>query len=115
WKSLMIEYGEYFPKGEVPTFTQMLGENQTDFQTKTVFKAIMSFFFHEIIINGKLLGSIIILTILSMLLQTIQSAFEHPNVSKIAYTIVYIVLIVIAVQSFQIAITYAKDAISGMM
>jgi len=71
--------------------------------------------FHEILFNGSLMVSIIILTVFSMILETMQSAFEKNTVSKIAYSISYIVLIVLAVNSFHVAIGYAREAIEDMI
>jgi stage III sporulation protein AE len=50
-----------------------------------------------------------------MILETLQSAFEKNAVSKIAYAISYMVLIVIAINSFNVAIGYAKSAITDMI
>ncbi len=82
---------------------------------KSIFKGLLSYVFHEIIINGKLLASIVILTIFSMILETLQSSFERNTVSKLGYSITYMVLIIIAINSFSVAIGYAKTAISSMI
>ena len=50
-----------------------------------------------------------------MNLQTLQNAFEQHTISKVAYAITYMVLIVIALNSFRVAMTYATDAISTMI
>ena len=50
----------------------------------------------------------------SVFLQTLQSAFNQQTVSKVAYALVYMVLIIIALNSFQIAISYATGAIETM-
>ncbi len=74
----------------------------------------MDFLFHELIYNGKLLGSLLLLTIFSMILQSMHAAFEKSTVSKIAYFVVFLVLIFIALSSFFTVVTYAKDAIDTM-
>ncbi len=56
-----------------------------------------------------------ILTVFSMMLETMQTAFERNAVSKVAYSITYMVMIVLAVNSFNVAIGYARDAITGMI
>lgn len=113
WNDLLREYGGFFPDRKAPTFKEMLsGEGIGIGQ---IFGALMRMMFHEILYNGSLLVSIIVLTIFSMILETIQSAFDHRTVSKVAYSISYIVLIVLAVNSFNVAIGYARDAISHMI
>ena len=53
--------------------------------TKELALGSLKYIFQEIWLNGKLLGSIIILTVFSMVLEHIQSAFEKNNVSKVGY------------------------------
>ncbi|WP_412055068.1 stage III sporulation protein AE, partial [Bacillus altitudinis] len=48
------------------------------------------------------------------LLQLLQNAFEQSTVSKVAYALVYMVLIIIALNSFHVAISYATEAIQTM-
>ena len=76
-----------------------------------MFSAIGTFMLHEILYNGKLLVTIVMLTVLSMILETLQTAFEKNNISKIAYSICYLVIIIIAINSFSVAIGYARGHI----
>ncbi|OGX68533.1 MAG: stage III sporulation protein AE [Paenibacillus sp. RIFOXYA1_FULL_44_5] len=116
WNQLMKEYGGYFPGDRTPSFQHMLAQGEHNgFSLSAVFSAILRYFLHEILLNGKLLASIIILTVFSMILETLQSAFEKKSVSKIAYAITYMVLVLIAMNSFSVAINYAKTSISGMI
>ncbi|MDQ0417408.1 stage III sporulation protein AE [Croceifilum oryzae] len=113
WNQLQTEYGRYF-EGKVPGFFDLLfQENEISF--KAFFTAFAKFFFHEVMYNGKLLGAIVVLTVFSMLLQTMQNAFENNQVSKVAYAIVFLVIIVLAVDSFSVAIEAAKSAIEKMI
>jgi stage III sporulation protein AE len=113
WNDLVREYGGYFPDGKAPGFRDLIGGEGLG--VGQIFGALLRMLFHEILYNGSLLVSIIILTIFSMILETMQSAFEHHTVSKIAYSISYIVLIVLAINSFYVAIGYARDAIGNMI
>ena len=61
---------------------------------------LLKYLFHELAPNGKLLGTLIMLTIFSALLQSLQSAFSKSSVSKIADAVVYMVLIIFALNSF---------------
>lgn len=64
--------------------------------------------------NGKLLGTLILLTIFCVILQLLQNAFQQSTVSKVAYAIVYMVLIILALNSFHVAVNYASEAIQTM-
>ncbi|MBY0216727.1 stage III sporulation protein AE [Paenibacillus illinoisensis] len=115
WDQLMQQYGGFFPDGKTPSFMDMLIPGNEGLSLKSVFVAIGTFMLHEILYNGKLLVTIVMLSVLSMILETLQTAFEKNNISKIAYSICYMVIIVIAINSFSVAIGYAKEAIEGMV
>ncbi|MVP00162.1 stage III sporulation protein AE [Paenibacillus lutrae] len=114
WNKLIKDYGGYFPENRPPSFADLLSGAKSLDMTG-ILKGALRYFFHEIVVNGKLLVSIVILTVFSMLLETLQSSFERNNVSKVAFIISYLVLLIIAVNSFQVAIDYAKSAISSMI
>ncbi|ACT00954.1 stage III sporulation protein AE [Paenibacillus sp. JDR-2] len=115
WNQLKVEYGGYFPDEKMPSFFEMLKPGGEGLKLSTVFKGLLGYFFHEVLYNGKLLVTIVMLTVFSMVLETLQNAFERNAVSKVAYSITYMVLIIIAVNSFHVAIGYAKDAIGTMI
>lgn len=115
WSELMREYGGYFPDTETPNFMELLVPGQQKFSPVTVIKGLLAYFFHEILINGKLLATIVVLTVFSIILEAVQSAFERNSISKIAYAISYMVLIIVAINSFSLAIGYAKSAINSMI
>lgn len=115
WKSLANTYGDYFPDQRLPAFRDMLTPGGEGLETGDVLQGLLRFLFHELLLNGKLLVSIVILTILSTVLQTLQGAFERNTISKVAYAICYMVIMVMAMTSFSVAIGYAKSAIENMI
>ncbi|MDQ1909532.1 stage III sporulation protein AE [Paenibacillus sp. GD4] len=114
WSRLVGQYGGYFPDNRAPTFTQLL-QGKAELSFTSFFSGLFRYFFHELVHNGKLLVSIVILSVFSMLLETLQSSFEKNAVSKIAYAIAFMVLMIIAINSFSVAIGYAKTAITDMI
>lgn len=114
WNELADNYGKYFPGNEMPSFTGLLTGKET-IQLSSILSGIFRYLFHEILYNGKLLVSIVIITVFCILLETLQSAFEKNTVSKVAYSISFLVLMIMAINSFNVAIGYARDAISGMI
>jgi stage III sporulation protein AE len=114
WEGLRKTYGGYFPEGQVPALSDMLlpggGIGLGDSLT-----ALLRFMWHEVLYNGELLVTIVMLAVFSMVLENLQSAFERNTTSKVAYAITYMVLLIIAVNSFNVAIGYARDAITGMI
>jgi len=115
WQNLMKDYGGFFPDQKVPSFMDVLLPGGESFSLKNVLAALGSFMWHEVLYNGKLLVTIVMLSIMSMILETLQSAFERKTVSKVAYALCYMVIIVLAINSFNVAIGYAKEAIDRMI
>ncbi|WP_311315118.1 stage III sporulation protein AE [Brevibacillus borstelensis] len=113
WTELQRDYKGYLPDLQAPGFLQLLMQ-QGDFSLSGFLKGFGKFVFHEILMNGKLLSSVIIITVFAMILETMQNAFERNTVTTVAYSIAYLVLMVLAINSFHVAITYAKEAISDM-
>jgi len=113
WNHIMSEYGGILPESQKGSLYQFI-EGEKEFSMKEWLMGIVKFLLYEILANGKLLGTLILLTVFSTLLQHLQNAFEQNTVSKVAYTIVYMVLIILALNSFHVAISYTKEAIQGM-
>ncbi len=114
WEQVKQEYGGYLPENQPRTLSDFLTKEDSFFSFELI-KGFISYLFHELTVNGKLLGMIILLTVFSMILEQIQSAFESNNVSKVAYAVTYIVIFIIAINSFHVAVSYAKEAISSMV
>jgi stage III sporulation protein AE len=114
WNTLMQQYGGWFPDGN-PTFQDSIVSNGDGFSISNVLQGLLSFTMQELLVNSKLMALIIILTVFSVVLETMHSAFERTTVSKVASAVTHLVIIVIAINSFRVAIGYAKEAISDMV
>lgn len=113
WEEIATKYGGFLPESQKGSLTEFLsGEKQLSLKEWLI--AFAKFLFYELQTNGKLLGTLILLTVFSMVLQSLQNAFAQQAVSKVAYAVVYMVLMIIALNSFRIAIDYALDAVQTM-
>ncbi|HJV44443.1 MAG TPA: stage III sporulation protein AE [Bacillota bacterium] len=115
WKNLVQDYKGYLPGIEQPGIVPLIMNGGQEFSINQVMTGFLKYLFHELLINGKLLGTIIIITVFAMILETMQNAFEKNAVSKTAYSIAYLVLIILAINSFRVAISYAQGAITDMV
>ena len=115
WSLLMSEYGGFFPDERLPSFIEMITPGGEGLKLTTVAGGLFRYLMHEVLYNGKLLVTIVLLTIFSMMLETLQTAFERRSVSKVAYAVAYMVMIILAINSFHVAIGYARDAIGAMI
>ena len=114
WEDIINKYDGYLPESQKGSLYDFIS-GEKKFSLKEWFKGILNFAFHEFIVNGKLLGSLILLTVFSMFLQALQNSFEKSTISKVAYSIVFMVLIIIALNSFHVVIDYTNDAIGTMI
>lgn len=114
WDDVNNKYGGFLPESQKGSLYDFI-KGEKKFSLKEWGKGILKFAFQEFVANGKLLGSLILLTIFSMFLQSMQNAFEKSTISKVAYSIVYMVLVIIALNSFHVAISYTNDAIGSMI
>ena len=100
WNELQSEYGQFYPEGETPGLFDLVLSKSGGWSLEGLLQGFLRYFFHEVLYNGKLLGTIIVLTVFSMILSTLQSAFERNQVSKVAYAVVFLVVFILAANSF---------------
>jgi len=113
WSKLENEYSGYLPDITGPSIVRsLLGNGGPSWQS--FFHGLVRYFFGEILDNAQLLGSILILAVLAAMLESMQSAFEHQTVSQVAYAMIFLVMMVLAISSFTEAIGYARHAIQSM-
>lgn len=81
---------------------------------KDIGKSIVSFFFKEVISNFSLMGKLLILAIFCAVLQNLHNAFEEDSIGRLAYGMCYILIIIMAVKSFNDAMLIGVDTINKM-
>ncbi|MDF2945743.1 MAG: spoIIIAE [Bacillales bacterium] len=114
WNDILYKYGSYIPENQKGTFQDFVkGGNPLD--VKDYLIGFIKYITHEIVLNFRLLGMLILLSILSTFLQTLQNSFEKTTVTKVANFIVFVVLVIIALNSFDIAMKLTLDAVQTMI
>ncbi|UCZ54601.1 stage III sporulation protein AE [Bacillus shivajii] len=113
WNDVLHEYEGYLPESQRGSFMEFVkGDKQLSLSAWV--QGLLKFLFHEIFANGKLLGTLILLAVFSMILAQLQQAFEKHSISKVAYAITYMVLLIIALNSFHIAMEFTQNTIKIM-
>jgi stage III sporulation protein AE len=115
WNDLKTKYGGFFPEGKLPELKELMFPDGKAWNAGQAIAGLLRFLLHEVLYSGKLLVTIVMLTIFTMILETMQTAFERNTVSKVAYAIAYMVLIILAVNSFRTATSYAEESIRSMV
>jgi stage III sporulation protein AE len=110
WGDITSKYGGFLPESQKGSLYDFIKEGK-NFSFNQWGQGLLKFVFQEFVANGKLLGSLILLTVFSMFLQSLQNSFEKSTVSKVAYSIVYMVLVILALNSFHIAMDYTNETI----
>ncbi|SFP23192.1 stage III sporulation protein AE [Salibacterium halotolerans] len=114
WENIEGEYGAFLPESQKGSLKEFItGEKQ--FAPKEWGMAFLQYIFHEVTANGKLMGTLLILAVFSAVLKAVQNAFETEVVNKAAYAVVFLVFIVIALNSFYLAMDYVKDTVGSMV
>jgi stage III sporulation protein AE len=108
------KYSEYLPKHEFKDLVNSF-KSKKIYNIKGILSGLSNYFFHELTANYHLLGQLIALSVVSAVLRNFQNAFENNSISKVAYSVVYLVLMVVAIQSFAIALRVGKEAIEQMV
>lgn len=75
WDQLMKDYGGFFPEGRTPSLMDMLLPGDKGLSFKSVLSGLMNFMWHEVLYNGKLLVTIVMISVLSMILETLPDRF----------------------------------------
>ena len=75
WDGLVTKYGGYLPESQKGSFMEFV-KGEKEFSLKEWMIGLLKYLFHELAANGKLLSTLIMLTIFSALLQSLQSAFQ---------------------------------------
>jgi stage III sporulation protein AE len=115
WNDLRTKYSGYFPDEKLPDIGRLMFPEGQPWSPWHILGGLLRYFLHEILFSGKLLVTIVLLTVFTMILETMQTAFERNAVSKVAYGIAYLVLLFLAVGSFRSATSYAGEAIEDMI
>ncbi len=113
WNNLQSEYSGYLPTtsaGLVPAFLP----GSSGFSFSDAARGLLRFFLNTLWSNARLLGTLLILTVLAAVLENVQTAFESQTVSKVAFLIVHLTLLVLAISSFHDATQFAGSAIANM-
>ncbi|MFB4164594.1 stage III sporulation protein AE [Alteribacillus sp. JSM 102045] len=114
WEELSRKYGVFLPESQKGSLKDFLN-GEKSLNPKDWGKAFLRFTFHEITANGQLMGTLLLLAVFSAILKALQNAFEEESVSKAAYGVIFIVLIIIALNSFYIAMNYVQDTVADMV
>lgn len=90
---LTSDYSDYLPEVNMNDISGM--------SLSSFVNGIVKYFFDEVLLSSNLLGTLILLSLLSSLLKVLQSAFEKTTISKVADIIIVSVFMLISLGTFK--------------
>ena len=109
------EIGQYIPEISISETIQGIRDGEISLRLGDIFNGILRFIFREFITHSSLLGKLIVLAMICVLLQNLQSSFVESTIGRLSYGITYLLLITIAVSSFILVIETGRLAIERMV
>jgi len=109
-----LELGEELPQLNADTIKNIITKGIA-FNWQNLQKIFLNQLFAEFTANSHLMGKLLFLAVLCALLQNLQSSFEQPAVSFLAYSICHIFLLVIVLTAFYNALSLARNTVNDMV
>lgn len=105
----------YGPEVSLKDFLDLYrGGSDAKYAPRAILGGLWRYLSREVLANTGLLTKLVVLAIVAALLQSLQSAFDTEATGRLAYAVVYLVLIGLALSGFGLAVTSAKQAMDGM-
>lgn len=109
------ESGGLIPQLNIKDIIKMSFNKNHTFSIKELVNGIWRYIMMELLQNIHLLGKIIILSVFCAIFQNLHSGFQNESIGKLAYSICYVMIIILAVQSFDIVSKTCIDTIDSMV
>lgn len=116
WAELQRETGEYLPDFQWRDVFQWFRPGEgSGLSLSEVFGKLWRFLWHEILLNLNLLGKLLFLAVVAALLKNLEKAFANESIASLTQAIVYLALIVIAMQSFAVAVGLGRRTVDSLV
>lgn len=101
------------------SFSKMIdtykSSGSTGLSLKTISQGLLKALFKEIVANSNLFVELLFIGILCAVLQNIQNAFDSQGISKIAYYVCFLIMVIIIIKSLMLSMNIGKKAIDDMI
>lgn len=109
---ISAESSDALPKLNIKDILKSSFGKSPTFSIKEFLRGISRYAAAELMTSIALLGKIIILSVFCAIFQNLHSGFQHESVGRIAYSICYMMVIILAMQSFSIISKTCIDTIN---
>lgn len=108
------DVGTYVPHFSIEGVIGDLRSGKLDLNFSGFLKGLVDYLLHELVAHAGLLGRLVVLAVICAVLYNLLDAFDGSS-GQLAYTIVYLLLVTIALGSFTAALKVGRDAITDMV
>lgn len=108
------DIGTYVPDFTIQGVIEDLRSGKLDLNFTGFLKGMLEYLFHELVAHSSLLGRLVVLAVICAILYNLLDAFEGST-GQLAHTIVYLLLITVALGSFTAAVKVGNEAITNMV
>jgi len=78
-------------------------------------QALLSYFLGAMLVNLRLLGQLVVLAVIAAVLANLQAAYEGETVARTAWTVAYLLILVLGLAGFHSAVSLARGAITDLV
>ncbi|MBS4030479.1 MAG: stage III sporulation protein AE [Clostridiales bacterium] len=116
WTELQREVGEFMPDFSWrDIFSWFRPGEGGGLSPGELLHGLWRFLWREVYFNLSLLGRLLFLAVVAALLKNLEKAFANDSIASLTQTIVYLALIVIAMQSFSVAVGLGRQTVDNMV
>lgn len=115
WEELEREAGEYLPVLNWRSFLLKPGMEGAKLDPGRIAGSLGRYLLWEIILNIKLFGQLLLLSVAAAFLKNLETAFNREQVAALTRAIVFVVLIGVTMHSFGAALSLARDTVGKMV
>lgn len=112
---LDTEIKDALPSLNFKEMVLQMAKGELDWKPSEIFSNILSQLFKEVVANFDLLGKLVILAVICAVLQNLLTSFEKTTTGQLTYSIIYLVLITIAIGSFTLAVNAGREVVGNMV
>jgi stage III sporulation protein AE len=116
WQELQRDAGDYLPQFHWrDVLLWFIPGQASGLSLSEVFNGLWRYLWREIYHNLSLLGKLLFLAVVASLLKNLEKAFANESIAALTQAIVYLALMVIAMQSFAVAVELGRSAVDRMV
>jgi len=109
------EMSQFIPDFSIKEIIKDLKSGEINLRPQVLLNGSIKFLLREVGANLALMGKLVLLAVICAVLGNLQNAFEKGTIAKLAYVVCFLVLITLAISSFQMTMAIGKEAIKRMV